>query len=539
VRFGTLSLDRAEGAVLAHSLKRPGIALRKGRRLSADDIAALRAAGVGEIVAAQFDDSDVPEDAAAHALAQTLAGPGVVVAAPFTGRCNLFAAAPGLARVDAAAVAAINAIDEAITLATLADFAPAPARGMLATIKIIPFAAPKAALDACIAIAERQPVVSHVPYGALRAALLQTTLPGTKKSVLDSTEGATAVRLASLGGTLAHMRRTPHEVGALAREIAAAATMQFDPILVLGASAIVDRHDVIPAAIEAAGGRIERFGMPVDPGNLLLLGSIGPVRVVGLPGCARSPKLNGFDWVLQRFAAGLPVDAAAIAAMGVGGLLAEIPRPTPRAGTATQSAPRIAAIVLAAGKSSRMAPANKLFVQIDGRSLIEHAVAAAIGSQAATTVVVLGNEADRVRAILAGRAATLVDNPDYASGLASSLRAGLAAVPADCEGAVVLLADMPGVTSAHVDRLIAAFSPLEGRAICVAARNGKRGNPVLWAQRFFAEMAALEGDQGARGLVRRHEESVCEVDMPDDGVLTDLDTPEALGAYRAALGKSA
>jgi len=539
VRFGTLSLDRAEGAVLAHSLKRPGIALRKGRRLSADDIAALRAAGVGEIVAAQFDDSDVPEDAAAHALAQTLAGPGVVVAAPFTGRCNLFAAAPGLARVDAAAVAAINAIDEAITLATLADFAPAPARGMLATIKIIPFAAPKAALDACIAIAERQPVVSHVPYGALRAALLQTTLPGTKKSVLDSTEGATAVRLASLGGTLAHMRRTPHEVGALAREIAAAATMQFDPILVLGASAIVDRHDVIPAAIEAAGGRIERFGMPVDPGNLLLLGSIGPVRVVGLPGCARSPKLNGFDWVLQRFAAGLPVDAAAIAAMGVGGLLAEIPRPTPRAGTATQSAPRIAAIVLAAGKSSRMAPANKLFVEIDGRSLIEHAVAAATGSQAATTVVVLGNEADRVRAILAGRAATLVDNPDYASGLASSLRAGLAAVPADCEGAVVLLADMPGVTSAHVDRLIAAFSPLEGRAICVAARNGKRGNPVLWAQRFFAEMAALEGDQGARGLVRRHEESVCEVDMPDDGVLTDLDTPEALGAYRAALGKSA
>ncbi len=539
MRFGTLSLDRAEGAVLAHSLKRPGIALRKGRRLSADDIAALRAAGVGEIVAAQFDDSDVPEDAAAHALAQTLAGPGVVVAAPFTGRCNLFAAAPGLARVDAAAVAAINAIDEAITLATLADFAPAPARGMLATIKIIPFAAPKAALDACIAIAERQPVVSHVPYGALRAALLQTTLPGTKKSVLDSTEGATAVRLASLGGTLAHMRRTPHEVGALAREIAAAATMQFDPILVLGASAIVDRHDVIPAAIEAAGGRIERFGMPVDPGNLLLLGSIGPVRVVGLPGCARSPKLNGFDWVLQRFAAGLPVDAAAIAAMGVGGLLAEIPRPTPRAGTATQSAPRIAAIVLAAGKSSRMAPANKLFVQIDGRSLIEHAVAAATGSQAATTVVVLGNEADRVRAILAGRAATLVDNPDYASGLASSLRAGLAAVPADCEGAVVLLADMPGVTSAHVDRLIAAFSPLEGRAICVAARNGKRGNPVLWAQRFFAEMAALEGDQGARGLVRRHEESVCEVDMPDDGVLTDLDTPEALGAYRAALGKSA
>ncbi|MFN7191112.1 MAG: NTP transferase domain-containing protein, partial [Rhodospirillales bacterium] len=300
-----------------------------------------------------------------------------------------------------------------------------------------------------------------------------------------------------------------------------------------------DRHDVIPAAIVAAGGQIERFGMPVDPGNLLLLGRIGPVRVIGLPGCARSPRLNGFDWVLQRFAAGIEVDAAAIAAMGVGGLLAEIPRPTPRAGAVAPAAPRIAALVLAAGKSSRMAPANKLFVEIDGRSLIDHAVAAATGSQAAATIVVLGNEAARARAALARRVATLVENPDYASGRASSLRVGLGAVPADCDGVVVLLADMPGVTPAHVDRLIAAFSPLEGRAICVAARNGKRGNPVLWARRYLPEMAALDGDQGARSLIRRHEDAVCEVDMPDDGVLTDLDTPEALGAYRAAHGKSA
>ncbi|MCA3264098.1 MAG: molybdopterin-binding/glycosyltransferase family 2 protein [Telmatospirillum sp.] len=539
MRFGTLPLDRAEGAVLAHSLKRPGVAFRKGRRLSADDVAALRQAGISDIVAAQFDDGDVLEDAAAKALAQALAGPGVVVAAPFTGRCNLFAAAPGLARIDTAAIAAINAIDEAITVATLADYAPAPQRGMLATIKIIPFAAPKAALAACIAIAEKRPGVSLAPYSALRAALVQTTLPGIKDSVLDGTEAATAARLASLGGTLAHVRRTAHAVDALAREIGAAVAAQCDPILVLGASAIVDRHDVIPAAIAASGGTIERFGMPVDPGNLLLLGRIGTVRVIGLPGCARSPKLNGFDWVLQRFAAGIDVDAAAIAAMGVGGLLAEIPRPTPRAGTEAPSAPRITALVLAAGKSSRMAPANKLFVEIDGRSLIDHAVAAATGSQAAATIVVLGNEAARARAALAGRSATFVENPDYASGLASSLRAGLGAVPADCDGVVVLLADMPGVTPAHVDRLIAAFSPLEGRAICVAARNGKRGNPVLWAKHFFAEMAALDGDQGARSLIRRHEDAVCEVDMPDDGVLTDLDTPEALGAYRAAQGKSA
>jgi molybdenum cofactor cytidylyltransferase len=221
--------------------------------------------------------------------------------------------------------------------------------------------------------------------------------------------------------------------------------------------------------------------------------------------------------------------------MGVGGLLAEVPRPSPRAGTKAPSAPRIAAIVLAAGKSSRMAPDNKLFVEIDGRSLLEHAVDAAAASQAATTIVVVGNAAARARAALGTRNVTVVDNPNFADGLASSLRAGLAAIPADCEGAVVMLADMPGVKGAHIDRLIAAFSPGDGRAICVAARNGKRGNPVLWARRFFAEMQTLDGDQGARSLVRRYEDAVYEVDMPDDGVLVDLDTPDALEAFRTAL----
>jgi molybdenum cofactor cytidylyltransferase len=539
VRFGPLSLDDAEGAVLAHGVKLAGLVLRKGRMLTAADVAALRAAGRTEIVAARFDADDVHEDDAARALAAAIAGTHVEIAAPFTGRCNLFAKTPGLARIDASAIAAINAVDEAITVATLADFAPAPARGMLATVKIIPFAAPRRALERCVEIASARPVVSLAPYKTLRAALVQTLLPGLKPATLDGTEAATRARLASVGGELVATARCAHDTAALTAELRKLAAAGCDPILILGASAIVDRRDVIPAAIEAAGGRIERFGMPVDPGNLLLLGSIGSARAIGLPGCARSPKLNGFDWVLQRLAADLAVDGAAIAAMGVGGLLAEVPRPSPRAAASAPQAPRIAAIVLAAGKSSRMAPANKLFVEIDGRTLLDHAVAAATGSQAVATVVVVGNDAARAKAALAGRDVKLVENPDFALGLATSLRAGIANVPADCDGAVVLLADMPQVASAHIDRLIAAFAPVEGRGICVSARNGKRGNPVLWARGYFDEMAALDGDQGARGLIRRHEDAVCEVDMPDDGVLTDLDTPEALAAFRATREKSA
>ncbi|MCM0019596.1 MAG: nucleotidyltransferase family protein [Tagaea sp.] len=184
-----------------------------------------------------------------------------------------------------------------------------------------------------------------------------------------------------------------------------------------------------------------------------------------------------------------------------------------------------------------MAPANKLFVEIDGKTMLARAVEAATSSQAAETIVVLGNDAARAKAALAG--VRIVDNPDYASGLASSVRAGIAAVSPDCDGAVVLLGDMPLVTAAHVDRLIAAFAPVEGRSICVAAHGGKRGNPVLWAREFFAEILALDGDQGARPVMRRHEDRLCEVAMQDDGVLIDLDTAEALAAFQAAREKRA
>jgi molybdenum cofactor cytidylyltransferase len=535
VQFGPVPPEQAEGAILAHGVRSGGISLRKGRKLNAADIAALKASGVASVIVARLDAGDVQEDDAAHSLAKALAGPGIEIAAPFTGRCNLFARAAGLVRIDAAAIDAINAVDEAITVATLPDYAPAEARTMLATVKIIPFAAPRAALDKCLALAAN--AVTVAPFMPKRAALIQTRLPGTKGSVLEKTEAATKQRLAALGATLESAWICDHDPAALEAALRDAASC--NPILVIGASAVVDRRDAIPAAIVAAGGIVEHFGMPVDPGNLLLVGRIGEAAVIGLPGCARSPKLNGFDWVLRRHAAGLPIGRATIARMGVGGLLAEIPRPLPRAGEAqSPKAPKIAAIVLAAGKSSRMAPANKLFVEIDGRTMLSRAVDAAQKSQAAHTIVVVGNDAARAKAALPPQVA-VVENPDFVSGLASSVRAGIAQVPEDFDGAVMLLGDMPLVTAAHVDRLIAAFSPLEGRAICVAAFDGKRGNPVLWGREFFAQILALDGDQGARIVMRRHEDMLCEVPMPDDGVLIDLDTAEALANFRAMREKHA
>ncbi len=536
MRFGPVPVGEAIGGVLAHSLRFDGGVFKKGRRLSDDDVAALTDAGIGEIVVAQFDAGDVPEDEAAALVAAAVGGDHTRTNAAFTGRCNIYAACDGVVVIDRPRIDTLNRVDEAVTIATLPPFDHVTEGQLLATVKIIPFAAPRTALEACETIArDGGAVVSVAPMRPHRAGLVMTTLGGTKDSVLDKTALVVRERLEHLSSTLAAERRCAHDEGALAAAIGELLEAGCAPILVYGASAIVDRRDVVPAGIVAAGGIVEHFGMPVDPGNLILTGHIGKTVVVGLPGCARSPKLNGVDWVLWRLLSGLAVDRDAIQAMGVGGLLKEIPtRPQRRepGGDGAPRVPRITAVVLAAGQSRRMGAANKLLEDIDGVPMVALVVANMAQSQAANILVVTGHEAAAVRKALDGFDVTFADSPDYQDGLSASLKAGIAAVPDDADGAVVLLGDMPGVTGAHVDRLIAAFNPVEGRSICVPTHRGKRGNPVLWGRDYFDEIAGLSGDVGAKHLIGEHADEVCEVALDDDAIFTDLDTPEALRAYR-------
>ena len=536
MQFGPSPVGSALGAILAHGVRADGVLFKKGRVLSATDIRQLETAGIRQVVVARLEDGDMGEDEAAAAIARGAAGAATRVGAAFTGRANLYATEAGLAVIDRARADGLNRIDEAITLATLPPYARVEPRQMLATVKIIPFAAPKRAVAEAKQLLDSGPLVRVAPFKPLTAGLVSTALPGTKPSLLTKNRTALEDRLASIGSRLVFERQTAHETAALARGILDAKAAGCDPILVFGASAITDRRDVIPAAIEHAGGHVAHFGMPVDPGNLLLVGELDGTRVIGLPGCARSPKVNGFDFVLWRLAAGLPVDREAIAAMGVGGLLSEIPtRPQPRdeRHDGIPQMPRIAAIVLAAGLSSRMG-SNKLLATVSGKALVRHAAEAAAASACEPVVVVTGNAGETVAKALAGLPVTIANNPDFARGLSTSLKRGLSALPENCDGAVVVLGDMPRVTPALIDKLIAAFDPAEDRAICVATRRGKRGNPVLWARRFFPEMMALEGDVGAKHLMSLYDELVCEVEAADDGPLTDIDTPEALAAYEAA-----
>jgi molybdenum cofactor cytidylyltransferase len=337
-----------------------------------------------------------------------------------------------------------------------------------------------------------------------------------------------------LGSRLEQVVRCPHEPEAVAGAVRDLATKGCSPILVFGASAIVDRGDVIPDGLVRAGGEVIHLGMPVDPGNLMMLGRLDETSVIGVPSCARSPKLNGFDWVLQRVLADVPVNARDVMMMGAGGLLKEIAsRPSPRGGPSAPGpkAPAIAAIVLAAGQSRRMGKANKLLADIDGAPMVRHAVQSAVACSAAPVVVVTGHESARVRSALDGLDVTFVDNPDFADGLSTSLAAGISKLPDGIDGAVVCLGDMPMVEPRHVNRLISAFDAEEGRTICVPVTRGKRGNPVLWGAVYFDEMARIKGDVGAKHLLGQYAEAVCEVDVGDEAVLTDIDTPEALRKF--------
>ncbi|TMJ26389.1 MAG: 4-diphosphocytidyl-2C-methyl-D-erythritol kinase, partial [Alphaproteobacteria bacterium] len=446
-------------------------------------------------------------------------------------------------------VDALNELDESVTVATLPPYARVTPRQMVATVKIIPYAAPRAALDRAIevAAASNQPMISVAPFKPMRAGLVQTRLPGTRDKVLDKGLSTTDKRLTSLGSTLVGERRCTHDAAAIAGALAELKAEGCDLYLVAGASAIVDRHDVVPAGIEQAGGKVIHFGMPVDPGNLLLTAELDGKPVLGLPGCAKSPKYNGFDMVLERLAAGLPVGRSEIVKMGAGGLLAEIPtRPQPRDDSddeaAPQQAPRVAVLLLAAGRSTRMGGPNKLLADANGAPLVVHAVKAALASQAVEVVVVLGHMADQVRAAIeqavpASAKLRFVTNPDFVDGLSTSVRTGVAALGKDIDAAIVQLGDMPGVNSALLDRLMAAFSPVEGRSICVPTVVGKRGNPVLWDRRFFPEIAKVSGDTGAKHLIGEHADLVCEVEMTGEAAVTDIDTPEALAAWRARAGQ--
>src|SRR3954453_20213933 len=295
MKFGPATPADAVGGVTVHTLRQGPLVLKKGTTIGPAEVEALTEAGGKEIVVVRLEDGDISEDVAAASIAHAVAGDGVNVERAFTGRANLFAARAGVLVVDRPAVARINGVDEAITFATLSAFKPVVEGEMIATVKLIPFGVEARLREAAVGVAGRG-ALRIAPYTIKKVGVVSTLLPGLAPKVIDKTLRVTAERLAPAGASIIAERRVPHDETVLAASIKELLGLGAELVIVFGASAIADRRDVIPAAITEIGGAIEHFGMPVDPGNLLLIGSAGGVPVLGAPGCARSPVENGFDW---------------------------------------------------------------------------------------------------------------------------------------------------------------------------------------------------------------------------------------------------
>lgn len=332
MRFGPFPADQAEGAILAHAMKLPDRRLKKGHVITAEDVELFASNGIGTVIAAHLESHDIEENAAASHVAEALTSDQITAAEAFTGRVNLYAATTGILAIDKVLVDLINQVDPAITVATLANDVFVEAGRMIATVKIIPFAVNSQLVQQVIDLINEGAVLSLADARPLRVGLISTQLPSLKPSVMDKTRRIQSERLSPSGSKLVEERRVDHSQEAVAEAINDMKA-NCDLLLIFGASAITDKADVIPAGIELSGGEVVYFGMPVDPGNLLLVGQVDQIPVIGAPGCARSPAENGFDWVLQRIICDLPVDKAYLSGLGVGGLLMEISaRPQPREG---------------------------------------------------------------------------------------------------------------------------------------------------------------------------------------------------------------
>ena len=538
MKFGPVPIDEAVGCILAHGALAGAEKIKKGTLLEARHVGALKAHGIEEVIAARLDPGDVTEDQAAARLAKAMCGEELECAAAATGRVNLYSKANGVLLVSKESIDAINRLDPAITVATLPEFAAVSKGQMAATVKIIPFAVKGeliAQLEAAFA-ALALTKISVAAYAPRKTSVISTLLPGLKPSVVDKTLDVLKARLAASGSEVVTDARTPHEENAVAETIRQERAKGSGLIVIFGASAVVDADDVIPAAIRLAGGTVEHVGMPVDPGNLLVTGHLDGVPIIGAPGCARSPKENGFDFVLNRLLANVPVTPLDISGMGVGGLLMEIPsRPQPRETASNAKSLNVSALVLAAGQSRRSGAAHKLRATFDGVPLLRRTCETVLQAGFAKVHVVLGFEHESFAAQLISLPVQVSVNPLYGDGLSTSLQAGIKALGPQADGVLVMLADMPGLTVADLAKLAAAFKRAGGTAIVRATDNGKRGNPVILPRSVFPEIFKLRGDVGAKPIVESFEGRVIDIEIGAAASL-DVDTEAAVLAAGGVLG---
>ena len=543
MKFGPCALSDCLDAILVYAVDLPDGRIAKGTCLTSDHLSRLRANGIDDIIVARLEDGDLGEDAAADMIAKAMMPANVRLSVAATGRVNIHATKRGLLRVDRLRLRDINMVDEGITLSTVQHNQLVEAGDLIATLKIIPYSVAETAVATVIGLGAGEPVISFHALRPRSFGLIQTRIPGMADKILKATEQTAKQRLNQLGCTLVDSRVVAHEAAAIDQAITASRANGPAVMLIAGGSAIAHRRDQVPMGVIAAGGRIDHFGLPVDPGNLLMLSHIDEMPVIGMPGCARSIKMNGFDWILHLLLADLRIDAAEIADMAAGGLLMEIvSRPLPRrmVGRRQISNATIGGVILAAGQSRRMGAQNKLLAEIDGVPIIRRTAQAMLDGGLIDLVIATGHEHRLVAAALDDLPVTCIYNDEYQSGQASSVACGVRHHQNGSHAAVLIaLGDMPLVRPELIAALLRDHSSLPDATdrITLPVFDGRRGNPVIWGRGFFDELVALTGDAGGRIIFAENKNAVNSLGWPDDSIHLDIDTPEALAPLKKASPK--
>lgn len=537
MKFETRETSLCAGWQLANSVMVNGKRLPKTHTLSKEDTETLETFGKATLQVFQLETGDVTENEAALSVAAHIKGDSLQVISAGKGRANLIAKTDGLFHSNAA-IDTLNQLDDAFSVASVSENATVQAGQLVATVKVVPYAIAGSILNTLYATGKQ---VQVRPFREYSVALV-TSDP----ALTDKTQSVIKLRLAQTRGTLNTILSCRHSEEDIKKTIHTAHAMQHDVILVLGLSAITDARDIVPAATKAAGAKLVKVGLPTDPGNLLMLATLDDAIVIGLPGCAKSPALNGLDWVLARFAAGVDLDHSILTGFGVGGLLKEHrDRPNRRQAEAEVSAkavdshtdqPNLHAVVLAAGRSTRSGEQHKLFSKIEGQPVISKTVWSLknalkhLSKHEQELTVVTGHRADEMNATLSDAGVSILHNPDYADGMGSSLAAAVRATPPDTEWLMVCLGDMPFIAPDTIATILDA-TRRTATSVIIPTFHGKRGHPVLWHKQHFLALSGLSGDGGGKALLQSEDLEAHTVAVQDPGILIDLDTPELLAQF--------
>ena len=531
MKIESLAPQKSIGSVLAQTYNLPGKTVSKGTLITKEIVAYFRTGNVQIILCAVPEEGDIHEDEAAEAISSAIDKNHIYAEKASTGRVNFKSQSLCLVRYERDLIKEVNLVDESIAFSIVEHNQLLAKNDLIATLKIIPFFTQKKYVDQVISILAKNELFKTHSLNKKEVSLIQTSFEWQKKSIFKATSNVTRNRLEALDCSLNEEKLICHDYEVLRSEIKSCIESGIDILLLSGASAIIDRSDYIPKAILSEGGEIIQYGLAVDPGNLLLVAKIGKTTIIGMPGCARSPKLNGFDWVLQLLMADIPVVKEELAEMGAGGLLMEIAsRPLPRAlaKSVNKREKKIMGVILAAGNSTRMGKDNKLLKNIDGVPLIRNIALEITKSDLDSCSIVLGYQSDKVADVIKDLNINLILNPLWKEGQASSLKAALNSLTSSYSDLLIMLGDLPGIKSGHINRIIEEHLSSENRSskITIPSFKGETGNPVIWGKSFFHDLSNLEGDVGGRVLFSQHPAAINLIEMDDPSVVTDTDTPE-------------